>query len=81
MKIPRNVSATELIRALRTLGYERVRQDGSHIRLTTTIGGVHHVTVPNHRPLKPGTLLGGVLKPVATHHGLSVEELLVKLEL
>ena len=45
------------------------------------MGGTHHVTIPNHRPLKTGTLLGGVLKPVAAHHKLTVEELLAKLEL
>jgi predicted RNA binding protein YcfA (HicA-like mRNA interferase family) len=81
MKIPRDIAASDLIRALRALGYETVRQDGSHIRLTTTIEGTHHVTVPNHRPLKTGTLLGGILKPVAAHHKLTVEELLAKLEL
>ncbi len=81
MKIPRDIGASDLIRALRILGYERVRQDGSHIRLTTTVGGTHHVTVPNHRPLKTGTLLGGVLKPIAAHHKLTVEELLGKLDL
>ena len=81
MKIPRDIGASELIRALRVLGYESVRQDGSHIRLTSTLGGTHHVTIPNHRPLKTGTLLGGVLKPVAAHHKLTVEELLAKLEL
>lgn len=81
MRIPRDISATELVRALRVLGYERVRQDGSHMRLTTQTNGVHHVTVPNHQPLKVGTLLGGVLKPVAAHHRLSVEELLETLKL
>ena len=81
MKIPRDIGASELIRALRVLGYEAVRQDGSHIRLTTTLDGTHHVTVPNHRPLKTGTLLGGVLKPVAIHHKLTVEDLLAKLDL
>ena len=81
MRIPRDIGAAELVRALRGLGYERVRQDGSHIRLTTTMGGTHHVTIPNHRPLKTGTLLGGVLKPVAAHHKLTVEELLTKLDL
>jgi predicted RNA binding protein YcfA (HicA-like mRNA interferase family) len=81
MKIPRDIAASDLIRAMRVLGYESVRQDGSHIRLTTTEGGTHHVTVPNHRPLKTGTLLGGVLKPVAAHHKLTIEELLAKLEL
>ncbi len=51
------------------------------MRLTTQTNGVHHVTVPNHQPLKVGTLLGGVLKPVAAHHRLSVEELLETLKL
>jgi predicted RNA binding protein YcfA (HicA-like mRNA interferase family) len=68
-------------RALRLLGYERVRREGSHIRLTTQVNGTHHVTVPNHTPLKVGTLLGGVLKPVAAHHRLTVVELLAKLGL
>ena len=72
MKIPRDVDGTKLVKALRVLGYERVRQGGSHIRLTTTINGPHHVT---------GTLLGGVLKPVAAHHRLTVEELLQQLGL
>ena len=81
MKIPRNVNGPGLVRALRVFGYECVRQDGSHIRLTTGLNGTHHVTVPNHRPLKTGTLLGGVLKPVAAHHNLTVEELLEKLNL
>lgn len=81
MKIPRSVNGVDLGRALRVLGYERVRQDGSHIRLTTEVNGTHHVTVPNHRPLKSGTLLGGVLKPVAAHHQLTVEQLIAKLGL
>ena len=75
MKIPRNISGADLVRALRALGYERVRQDGSHIRLTTIVNGTHHVTVPFHRPLKTGTLLGGVLKPVAEPHKITVEKL------
>jgi predicted RNA binding protein YcfA (HicA-like mRNA interferase family) len=81
MRIPRDIDASGLIRALRVLGYETVRQDGSHIRLTTTMDGTHHLTVPNHCPLKTGTLLGGILKPVAAHHKLTVAEVLAKLEL
>ena len=81
MRTPRDVYGTDLARALRVLGYERVRQDGSHLRLTTEINGTHHITVPNHKPLKTGTLLGGVLKPVAAHHKLTVEELMRKLGL
>lgn len=81
MKIPRDVRGVDLARALRTLGYEQVRQEGSHIRLTTQHNGTHHVTVPNHKPLKTGTLVGGVLKPVATHHKLTVEELVRRIGL
>ena len=81
MKIPRNVKGEDLARALRFLGYERVRREGSHIRLTTQVNGKHHVTVPAHKPLKTGTLIGGVLKPVASHHKLTIEELLKKLKL
>ena len=73
MKIPRDLSGAELARALRGLGYQVVRQDGSHLRLTTRRDGEHHVTVPNHRALKIGTLRS-ILKVVGTHHGMSVEE-------
>ncbi|MBC7366661.1 MAG: type II toxin-antitoxin system HicA family toxin [Undibacterium sp.] len=81
MRIPRQVSGTKVAKALRVPGYDRVRQDGSHIPLTTSLNGTHHVTIPNHKPLKLGTLLGGVLKPVAAHHGLTLEELLAKISL
>jgi predicted RNA binding protein YcfA (HicA-like mRNA interferase family) len=81
LKIPRNIHGSDLVRALRALGYERVRQEGSHVRLTTSVNGTHHVTVPTHSPLKTGTLLGGVLKPVAAHHNLTIEQLLEGLKL
>lgn len=81
MKIPRDVQASDLIKALRVLGYEFVRQNGSHIRLTTKVNGKHHVTIPNHKTLKTGTMAGGVLKPVAAHHKLTMEDLLEKLAL
>ena len=80
MKIPRNLSGTDLVRALRRLGYEPVRQDGSHIRLTTHRDGEHHLTVPAHVPLKVGTL-NSILKSVAAHHQMSVAEILSLLEL
>ena len=81
MKIPRDVHGSDLVKALRILGYEFIRQDGSHIRLSTKLNGEHHVTIPNHKPLKTGTLVRGVLKPVAGHHNLTVEQLLEKLDL
>ncbi len=80
MKIPRDISGHDLAKALRVLAYERTRQDGSHIRLTTQQGGQHHVTVPNHNPIKVGTLTA-ILKAVAAHHKLTVEELLAQFRL
>ena len=80
MKLPRDVTGTGLIKALRVLGYEVSRQRGSHIRVTTQKDGEHHEVVPNHDPIKPGTL-SGILKNVARHHGLSAEELLRLLDL
>lgn len=80
MKTPRDVSGPDLVRALRALGYERIRQDGSHIRLTTLQDGEHHITVPNHAPLRLGTFKS-ILRVLATHHGISVEELLERLDI
>jgi predicted RNA binding protein YcfA (HicA-like mRNA interferase family) len=81
VKIPRDVHGDDLVKALRVLGYQFDRQDGSHIRISTQINGEHHVTIPKQKPLKTGTLVKGVLKPVAAHHKLTVEELLLKLRL
>lgn len=50
------------------------RQTGSHIRLTTEQEGEHHVTIPDHSPLRVGTL-AAILAEVAAHFGLSREEL------
>ncbi|MCI0537810.1 MAG: type II toxin-antitoxin system HicA family toxin [Verrucomicrobiales bacterium] len=80
MKLPRDVSGRQLGRALGKLGYNFTRPKGSHMRYTTPRRGQHHVTIPDHSPLKAGTL-HGILKDVAAHHGLSVEELVLHLEL
>ena len=69
MKLPRDISGLELAKALRVFGYTVTRQTGSHVRLTTTQLGEHHVTVPIHPHLKIGTL-SGVLAEVADHFTL-----------
>jgi predicted RNA binding protein YcfA (HicA-like mRNA interferase family) len=74
VKLPRDVSGADLVKALRALGYRQTRQDGSHIRLTTERSGTHHMTVPNHSPLKLGTL-SAILKAVTIHHNIGMEEL------
>jgi predicted RNA binding protein YcfA (HicA-like mRNA interferase family) len=53
-RLPRDVSGPELAKLLEAYGYVATRQKGSHIRLTTHEGGEHHVTVPNHDPLREG---------------------------
>jgi predicted RNA binding protein YcfA (HicA-like mRNA interferase family) len=58
MKLPRDVSGSDLAKALRRLGYENTRQTGSHLRLTTAQNGEHHLTVPLHNPLKVGDFSG-----------------------
>jgi predicted RNA binding protein YcfA (HicA-like mRNA interferase family) len=68
-KLPR-VSGAETIRALARLGFERVRQRGSHVVLKRTdANGVLGCVVPMHPELAPGTLRG-ILKQA----GVSVEE-------
>ena len=78
MKLPRDVSGADLVKALRVLGYYETRQSGSHIRLTTEENGSHHITVPKHDYIKIGTL-ASILDDVAQHHDLSRIELLSKL--
>jgi len=73
MKLPRNIDAPQLIKALQKYGYQPSRQTGSHIRLTTQQNGQHHITVPNHDPLRIGTL-NAILTDVAQHLGISKQE-------
>jgi predicted RNA binding protein YcfA (HicA-like mRNA interferase family) len=81
MKLPRELAAADLEKALRrTFGYQFTRQSGSLRRLTTQTGGEHHLTIPAHDPLKPGTLRA-ILGEVAAHHRLPVEDLLQQLDL
>lgn len=78
MKLPRDLSGPDLVRALARLGYAPTHQRGSHVRLTTTQGGEHHLTVPAHDPLKVGTL-NAILRDVAEHFGLTRDEVLERL--
>jgi len=53
MKLPRDLSGREVIRALKRLEFAEERQVGSHVRLSKS--GLR-VTVPNHATLAPKTL-------------------------
>ena len=80
MKLPRDVSGTRLQASLRRFGYEQVRQRGSHVRLTTKLDGEHHEVIPLHNPIRVKTL-SGILKSIARHHEMSVEQLVQELDL
>jgi len=81
MKLPRDLSAGDLERALRrAFGYAFSRQAGSHRRMVTQTRGEHHLTIPAHDSLKPGTLRA-ILGEVAAHHRLTVEDVIRLLDL
>jgi predicted RNA binding protein YcfA (HicA-like mRNA interferase family) len=78
-KIPRDVSANDLIKLLSKFGYVVSRQKGSHIRLSiSSTNGEYHITIPNHNPIKLGTL-SSIISDVAEQLDISKEEILKKL--
>ena len=78
MRLPRDLSGSDLAQALRKLGYSMTLQTGSHLRLTTAEHGEHHLTIPQHTPLRIGTL-SAILADVAMHFGITREQLLERL--
>ncbi|TAM57255.1 MAG: type II toxin-antitoxin system HicA family toxin [Rhodanobacter sp.] len=74
MKLPRDMDAAELIKALARLGYKPVRQSGSHIRLQCD-GPVHAITIPNHRLLRVGTL-AAIITDVAAQQKMDRDALI-----
>ena len=78
MKIPRSITGQDLLKLLKPLGYTVARQTGSHIRIKTEIKGGHSETIPDHHPLKIGTL-NKILSNIANHFGISKEELINKI--
>lgn len=75
MKLPRDLSGTDLVKVLGRLGYRVTRQSGSHIRLSIDLPAPHHVTIPAHDPLKVGTL-AAIIGDVATHLNVERDDLL-----
>jgi len=61
------VSGSEAVRALGTIGFARVSQRGSHVKLRNADGRT--VIVPLHRELAPGTL-----RSILRQADLSVDE-------
>ncbi len=78
MKLPRDLSAGHLIKSLSIYGYEIVSQKDSHIKVTTQRSGEQHLAIPNHDPLKIGTL-NSIIRQVAEHPGKSKEDVISEL--
>jgi predicted RNA binding protein YcfA (HicA-like mRNA interferase family) len=78
MKLPRDLDGDELAALLFRFGYRASRQTGSHTRLTTTMGGEHHITIPRHQPLRVGTL-SSILRDVAEHLDIDRNDLIERL--
>ena len=73
------ISGRELIRLLESLGYENLRQRGSHVRLRKiSAAGEHNVTVPDHKVMAKGTR-NDILTRVSIWTGLSKDELVKRL--
>jgi predicted RNA binding protein YcfA (HicA-like mRNA interferase family) len=68
MKLPRDLSGKDVVKALRRLGFDFLRQAGSHAIMRK---GSCTVVVPQHKDIKPGTLKG-----ILEQAGITVEELL-----
>jgi predicted RNA binding protein YcfA (HicA-like mRNA interferase family) len=76
MKLPRDLSGRELADSLcRRWGYVVVHQRGSHIILQTEQPSHQRLSIPDHVPLRIGTL-NGILRAVASHKNVSRDELL-----
>ncbi len=69
-----------MVKALKKLGYEKVSQRGSHMRLVTMERGRNRVIVTDEKRIPVGTLRD-VLGYVAKHADLSIRELLEILDL
>ena len=68
-RLPR-VSGRDLVRALRSLGFEVDRQHSSHIIMRRTAPPHRIVVVPDHREIAKGTL-----RAIVRHAEISIDEL------
>lgn len=78
MKLPRDLSGSELIKLLcKHYGYRRVDQEGSHVLLQTEQPRHHRIAIPEHKTLRLGTL-NSILSAIARVQGIDKAEILEK---
>ncbi len=70
------VGGKKLLKVLVGLGYEVIRQRGSHVRLRKlTAAGDHNITIPLHKELAKGTF-SDILSQVSIWNGVSEDALI-----
>jgi len=67
VKLPRDLSGPEIVKALQRLGFVVVRQEGSHIRMERE---ATRITIPNHKAIAPKTL-----QSILRQAGVTIETL------
>jgi predicted RNA binding protein YcfA (HicA-like mRNA interferase family) len=76
MKVPRDLSGAQLIKVpCGDWAYRQVNQEGSHVILQTETPGHQRLAVPNHNPLRVGTL-NAIVRTVAAHKGVDRQAVL-----
>ncbi len=76
MKVPRDLSGAQLVKVLcRDWHYRVIHQEGSHVILQTDTPSHQRLSVPNHNPLRVGTL-NGIVRAVSAHKGVERQQLL-----
>lgn len=74
IKLPRDINGKHILKKLEKIGYQKTKQTGSHIKLTKKFDiGEHHITIPNHDPIKIGTL-NSIVKDLSENLKLSKDE-------
>jgi len=78
-KMPRDISGRELAKLLHIYEYKIEREKGSHIRLVSTHKqSEHKITIPDHQPIKIGTL-NNILNDISSYLEISKQELINEL--
>lgn len=76
MKLPRDVKGSHLANILcRQWSYQVIYQQGSHIILETDSPKRQRISIPNHNPLRLGTL-NSILRSVSLHKGVSKADMI-----
>ena len=79
MKLPRDVSGEHLADVLcRKWRYTRAHQVGSHIILETSDPTHHRIAIPDHHPVRVGTL-NSILRAVAQHKRVTRDAIIADL--